>query len=230
MASWPVTSASLSALAGWRIERRAVPGSALRYRVVAIVLGVLLSIAIGIILSEGSTSDFLGDLWRGSFGSAQGFGTLTRLAFPLILLGLAVSIAFRLGLWNIGGEGQLFVGAWAASGIAFLLAGLPYKLVGAQRFYGRREVKDVIAYLRLVHNPNDEFSLLRVINTPGRGIGNKTVLALRLAALIDGAESLALLGLVSDEKAQAIVRGGIEMELRGAQAVHGYRRGHETSA
>ena len=65
---------------------------------------------------------------------------------------------------------------------AFLLAGLPYKLVGAQRFYGRREVKDVIAYLRLVHNPNDEFSLLRVINTPGRGIGNKTVLALRLAA------------------------------------------------
>lgn len=124
MASWPVTSVSLSALAGWRIERRAVPGSALRYRVVAIVLGVLLSIAIGIILSEGSTSDFLGDLWRGSFGSAQGFGTLTRLAFPLILLGLAASIAFRLGLWNIGGEGQLFVGAWAAGGIAFLLAGL----------------------------------------------------------------------------------------------------------
>ena len=65
---------------------------------------------------------------------------------------------------------------------AFLQAGLPYKLVGAQRFYGRREVKDVIAYLRLAHNPNDEFSLLRVINTPGRGIGNKTVLALRTAA------------------------------------------------
>jgi AcrR family transcriptional regulator len=53
--------------------------------------------------------------------------------------------------------------------------------------------------------------------------------ALRLAALIDGAESLGLLGLVSDEKAQAIVRGGIEMELR-QQAVYGYRRGYETSA
>jgi DNA helicase II / ATP-dependent DNA helicase PcrA len=39
---------------------------------------------------------------------------------------------------------------------AFLAAGLPYRLVGAQRFYGRREVKDVIAYLRLVHNPSDE--------------------------------------------------------------------------
>jgi DNA helicase-2/ATP-dependent DNA helicase PcrA len=51
---------------------------------------------------------------------------------------------------------------------AFLSANLPYKLVGAQRFYGRREVKDVIAYLRLVANPDDSFSLSRVINTPSR--------------------------------------------------------------
>lgn len=65
---------------------------------------------------------------------------------------------------------------------AFLHAGLPYKLVGAQRFYGRREVKDVIAYLRLVHNPDDELSLTRVINTPTRGIGDKTVTALRILA------------------------------------------------
>lgn len=63
---------------------------------------------------------------------------------------------------------------------AFLAAGLPYKLVGAQRFYGRREVKDLIAYLRLVHNPNDEISLARVINTPARGIGDKTMLNLRV--------------------------------------------------
>jgi DNA helicase-2/ATP-dependent DNA helicase PcrA len=65
---------------------------------------------------------------------------------------------------------------------AFLHAGLPYKLVGAQRFYGRREVKDVVAYLRLVRNPNDDVSLTRVINTPARGIGNKTLLALRTYA------------------------------------------------
>ncbi len=64
----------------------------------------------------------------------------------------------------------------------FLRHNLPYKLVGAQRFYGRREVKDVVAYLRLVHNPNDELSLMRAINTPARGIGNKTVLALRTRA------------------------------------------------
>jgi len=65
---------------------------------------------------------------------------------------------------------------------AFLQARLPYRLVGAQRFYGRREVKDIIAYLRLVHNPADEISLDRVINLPPRGIGDKTILALHTAA------------------------------------------------
>lgn len=65
---------------------------------------------------------------------------------------------------------------------AFLNAGLPYKLVGAQRFYGRREVKDVIAYLRLVQNPNDEVSISRVLNVPARGIGDKTYQALRVQA------------------------------------------------
>jgi DNA helicase II / ATP-dependent DNA helicase PcrA len=58
---------------------------------------------------------------------------------------------------------------------AFVRAGLPYRLVGGIRFYERREVKDVLAYLRLVHNPADAVSLLRVINTPPRGIGQKTV-------------------------------------------------------
>jgi DNA helicase-2/ATP-dependent DNA helicase PcrA len=65
---------------------------------------------------------------------------------------------------------------------AFLRANLPYRLVGAQRFYGRREVKDLIAYLRLVHNPADEVSLLRVLNTPPRGLGAKTVDSLMNAA------------------------------------------------
>lgn len=65
---------------------------------------------------------------------------------------------------------------------AFLRASLPYKLVGAQRFYGRREVKDLIAMLRMVHNPYDAISLARVINTPPRGIGSKTLLDLNLLA------------------------------------------------
>lgn len=65
---------------------------------------------------------------------------------------------------------------------AFLHANLPYRLVGAQRFYGRREVKDIIACLRLIYNPSDEVSLTRVINVPPRGIGDKTVSTLQQRA------------------------------------------------
>jgi DNA helicase-2/ATP-dependent DNA helicase PcrA len=65
---------------------------------------------------------------------------------------------------------------------AFLQARLPYRLVGAQRFYGRREVKDIIAFLRLVHNPADEASLDRIVNVPPRGIGEKTLLTLHSVA------------------------------------------------
>ncbi len=65
---------------------------------------------------------------------------------------------------------------------AFLQARLPYRLVGAQRFYGRREVKDIIAFLRLIHNPADEASLDRVINVPPRGIGDKTLTTLHVVA------------------------------------------------
>jgi DNA helicase-2/ATP-dependent DNA helicase PcrA len=69
---------------------------------------------------------------------------------------------------------------------AFLQARLPYKLVGAQRFYGRREVKDMIAFLRLVHNPADEASLDRIINVPPRGIGEKTLTTLHMIARQNG--------------------------------------------
>lgn len=65
---------------------------------------------------------------------------------------------------------------------AFFRAGLPYRLVGAQRFYGRREVKDLIAYLRLIHNPADQVSLQRSINTPPRGIGQVTLESLNAAS------------------------------------------------
>jgi len=65
---------------------------------------------------------------------------------------------------------------------AFLQARIPYKLVGAQRFYGRREIKDILAYLRLIHNPADQVSLTRVVAVPPRGIGSKTLMALHLAA------------------------------------------------
>ncbi|MEJ5240923.1 MAG: UvrD-helicase domain-containing protein [Anaerolineales bacterium] len=65
---------------------------------------------------------------------------------------------------------------------AFLQMRLPYRLVGAQRFYGRREIKDLIAFLRLIHNPDDIVSLDRVINIPPRGIGDRTLLTLHTVA------------------------------------------------
>jgi len=70
---------------------------------------------------------------------------------------------------------------------AFLRYGVPYRLVAGTRFYERREVKDVIAYLRLIQNPNDSISLLRVINIPQRGVGQRT-----LAELSGWARSLGI--------------------------------------
>ena len=58
---------------------------------------------------------------------------------------------------------------------AFVNATVPYVLVGGVGFYKRREVKDLLAYLRLVHNPDDRISFERVINVPARGIGKKSL-------------------------------------------------------
>lgn len=53
--------------------------------------------------------------------------------------------------------------------------GIPYKIIGGLRFYDRKEIKDIIAYLRVIQNPSDNISLKRIINVPKRGIGNTTV-------------------------------------------------------
>ena len=58
---------------------------------------------------------------------------------------------------------------------AFLRHGVPYRLVGGLRFYERKEVKDALAYLRLIQNPFDSASMARVINVPTRGIGDRSV-------------------------------------------------------
>jgi len=65
---------------------------------------------------------------------------------------------------------------------AFLAESMPYKLVGATRFYARREIKDLMAYMRIIHNPYDTVSLTRILNVPARQIGSKT-----LASLVDWA-------------------------------------------
>lgn len=53
--------------------------------------------------------------------------------------------------------------------------GIPYRVVGSFYFYNRKEIKDLLCYLRLINNHDDDVSLLRVINTPKRGIGDKTI-------------------------------------------------------
>jgi len=63
-----------------------------------------------------------------------------------------------------------------------LKASLPYRVYGGQRFFERAEIKDALAYLRLLQNPNNDAALERVINTPNRGIGQKTISVLRMQA------------------------------------------------
>ncbi len=61
--------------------------------------------------------------------------------------------------------------------------GVPYRLIGGTRFYRRQEIKDIVAYLRVLNNPHDSISLSRIINTPGRGIGQGTLNKLQTWAI-----------------------------------------------
>lgn len=79
--------------------------------------------------------------------------------------------------------------------------GIPYRVIGGFRFYERKEIKDILAYLRLVYNPADRISLARVINQPKRGIGEATLerflyfLELQNYSLLEGLENLEEAGL-----------------------------------
>src|SRR5204862_1246271 len=68
----------------------------------------------------------------------------------------------------------------------FMRAGIAYRVVGGVRFYERREIKDILAYLRLLVNPQDLVSARRVVNSPKRGIGDATVASLEGFAFGEG--------------------------------------------
>src|SRR5438105_9188618 len=69
---------------------------------------------------------------------------------------------------------------------ALFNAGIPYRVYGGLRFFERAEVKHALAYLRLIENPNDDTSFLRVVNFPTRGIGARTLEQLQDAARSSG--------------------------------------------
>jgi DNA helicase II / ATP-dependent DNA helicase PcrA len=68
----------------------------------------------------------------------------------------------------------------------FITLGLPYRVIGGPRFYERREVRDALAYLRLVHQPADDLAFERIINTPKRGLGDATLNELHTFARAEG--------------------------------------------
>lgn len=94
---------------------------------------------------------------------------------------------------------------------SFMKAGLPYKIVGGLKFYDRKEVKDVIAYLKAIQNPNDNISIKRIINTPKRGIGLATIDKIEQYAIENG-DSLygALLDIDSIDSLNARARNSVK--------------------
>ena len=68
----------------------------------------------------------------------------------------------------------------------FLNSNIPYKIVGAFAFYSRKEIKDLLAYLKLIYNTKDDVSLMRIINYPKRKIGAKTIENLSMDAVLNG--------------------------------------------
>ncbi|MGH2767105.1 MAG: DNA helicase PcrA [Actinomycetota bacterium] len=98
----------------------------------------------------------------------------------------------------------------------FMKAGIPYRVVGGVRFYERREVKDVLAYLRALVNPQDAVSVRRIINTPKRGIGDQTVAALEGFAreegltLLEASRRAEEIGLLSP-RATSAVKGFVDV-------------------
>ncbi len=88
---------------------------------------------------------------------------------------------------------------------------IPYRIVGAKAFYERREIKDALAYLKVLHNKADNMSLLRILNVPSRGIGEKTVEKLKeIAETTDSA----LVDALENEEFLASTRSAVAKRVR----------------
>ena len=88
------------------------------YRLIAIVIGLVVAILVAPLLGSTPASEFYDIAWTGTLGSTLGFGNVLTVAIPLAIAGLAASIPYRLGLWNIGIDGQILMGAWLAFAVS----------------------------------------------------------------------------------------------------------------
>lgn len=100
-------------------------------------------------------------------------------------------------------------------------ASVPYRLIGGQSFYDRKEVRDIASYLRVLSNPADEVSLLRIINTPPRGIGTSSVVAVLELAVAKGQPLWAVLPVAEASGAVPSHAAARITEFRGM--IEGYR-------
>src|ERR1700757_1073990 len=106
----------------------------------------------------------------------------------------------------------------------FIRAGIPYKVVGGVRFYERKEIRDLVAYLRVLDNPGDAVSMRRILNTPRRGIGDRAEACVAVYAENTGASFADALVVAAEgnvpmlnTRAEKAIAGFVEMldELRG---------------
>jgi DNA helicase-2/ATP-dependent DNA helicase PcrA len=96
---------------------------------------------------------------------------------------------------------------------ALLARGLPYRLVGAVRFFQRAEIKDALAYLRLLRRPDDDLAFARVVNRPSRGVGDRTLAALEARAAAAGSRMRAALAYAGDPAEPARARHALRSFL-----------------
>lgn len=109
-----------SAPGGPRLVKRLLPSRRMRVgvRVGAVVCAFIVA-ALFLLLTGRSVASVFETMWEGSFGTAYGQAQTILAAVPLIFTGLAVAIAFRMRLWNIGAEGQFYLGAFGATAVAY---------------------------------------------------------------------------------------------------------------
>lgn len=115
--------------AGWRIERRPEPKRIGVYRLTAMALGLALAMVLAPIISGADPGVFYETVWQGTLGTPLGLGNFLSVATPLIIAGLAAAVPLRLGLWNIGIDGQILIGAWCATAVAYSFESMPGELL-----------------------------------------------------------------------------------------------------